>query len=65
MQAGDKIRVIKGANEGKLGEVLSGYQIEDLERVGGEDFSSLWFIGFEDGGSDIIQGALMEVIEPD
>ena len=65
MQAGDKIKVIKGANEGKLGEVLSGYQIEELERVGGEDFSSLWFIGFEDGGSDIIQEALLEVIEPD
>ena len=65
MQAGDRIRVIKGPNEGKIGEVLSGYQIEELERVGGEDFSSLWFIGFEDGGSDIIQEALLEVIEPD
>ncbi|MBA7633683.1 hypothetical protein ES703_41254 [subsurface metagenome] len=65
MQAGDKIRVIKGQHEGKIGEVISRYQIEGIERVGGEDFSSLWFVGLEDGGSDIVQEALLEVIEPD
>ena len=65
MQAGDKVRIIKGANEGKLGQVISRYQIEELGRLGGEDFSSLWFVGLENGGSDIVQEALLEVIEPD
>ncbi|MBI2329183.1 MAG: hypothetical protein HYU85_06070 [Chloroflexi bacterium] len=62
MQAGDKVRIIKGANEGKVGEVLSGYPIEGLENG---DFSSLWFVGLEDGGSDIIQEDRLEVIGPD
>ncbi|MFC1977872.1 hypothetical protein ACFLWS_06395 [Chloroflexota bacterium] len=60
MQAGDKIRVIKGQHEGKLGEIVSGYRIEELGRVGGEDFSSLWFVEFEDGSADIIQETLTE-----
>jgi hypothetical protein len=65
MQAGDKIIVIKGQHEGKIGEVLSGYQIEGLDRVESEDFSSLWFVGFEGGDSDIMQEDLLEIIVPD
>ncbi len=57
MQAGDKFRVIEGKHEGKVGEIISGYQIEGLE---GGDFDSLWWVEFEDGSADIIQEALME-----
>ncbi len=61
MQAGDKIRVIQGQHEGKLGEVLSRYQIEEMEDFQGGEFSNLWFIEFEDGSADIIQEALIEL----
>ena len=60
MQAGDKIRVVKGTHEGKIGEAVSRYRIEGLGMVGGEDFSNLWFVEFEDGSADIIQEALTE-----
>ena len=65
MQARDKIRVIKGEHEGKIGEVIGKYQAQGLERLRDEDFSGLWYIEFEDGNQDIIQEALMEVIEPE
>ena len=64
MQAREKIRVIKGEHEGKIGEVIGKYQAQGLERLRDEDFSGLWYIEFEDGNQDIIQEALMEVIEP-
>ncbi len=65
MQARDKIRVIKGEHAGRIGEVIGKYQAQGLERLRDEDFSGLWYIEFEDGNQDIIQEALMEVIEPE
>jgi len=60
MQAGDKIRVIEGRHEGKLGEVVSRYRIEGVGELGGGDFSNLWWIDFEDGSADILQDVLIE-----
>ncbi len=65
MQVGDKIRVIKGEHEGKIGEVIGRYQAQGLERLRDADFSGLWYIEFEDGSQDIIQEALMGVIAPE
>ncbi len=63
MKAGDIIIVIKDEHKGKIGEVIGRYQAQGLERLRDEDFSGLWYIDFEDGSQDIIQEALMEVIE--
>ena len=63
MQTRDIIKVIKGEHEGKIGQVIGRYQAQGLERLRDEDFSGLWYIEFEDGSQDIIQKALMEVIE--
>ncbi len=65
MKVGDNIRVIKGKDEGKTGGVIGRYQAQGLERLREEDFTSLWYIEFEDGSQDIIQEPLMEVIEPE
>ncbi len=62
MQVGNRIRAIKGEQEGKIGVVFGRYQAQGLERLKEEDFSGLWYIEFEDGTQDIIHESLLEVI---
>ena len=65
MRVGDNIRVIKGKDEGKTGGVIGRYQAQGLERLREEDFTSLWWVEFEDGEQAVIHEPLMEVIAPE
>jgi len=65
MQAGDKIRVIKGEHEGKKGEAIAEWIAKGIGALEGRDFRGWWFVEFEDGSQDVIQEALMEVSEPE
>jgi hypothetical protein len=62
MKAGDIIRVTSGEHQGKTGGVTARYQAQGLERLKEEDFSSLWYVEFEDGTQGVIHEYQMEVI---
>ena len=66
MQAGDKIKAIKGKHEGKVGEAVWEWKGEAIfGGREGDDLKGMWAVAFEDGSRDYVHESEMSVVAPD